>query len=319
MQYELFLIFRYFRDCTTDKAMSDQSSHDSDHESDPEFKMTRETYPVAQKSEQPTLEVAEEETSEYGRDSDGSESIGSQETIPFTQDLESNSRSSTESVIIEVVDTDEDKSLLMSNILDMKKGGSIPVARKSEQPTLEVAEEEPSVLFKGRDSDGRESIGSQETIPFVQDLESNARSSTESVIIEVVDTDEDRSIFLGNLLEAETEVTNPVAQMSIQSKLVVTVETPSVSGKSEVTSKRRDSGEYSSDQSHESVSRPLLDLQEMTYGRFIKVERDVNGRATIVHLYQDDIKYLNKDEKKDLAEQFLKVSSYSFILFLLSI
>ncbi|XP_069693273.1 uncharacterized protein [Periplaneta americana] len=62
---------------------------------------------------------------------------------------------------------------------------------------------------------------------------------------------------------------------------------------------------------HFSLPRPLPytqpGLEQLKYGRFIRIETYANGGATIVHMYQDEIDCLNKDEMEELAQEYFKV------------
>jgi hypothetical protein len=63
---------------------------------------------------------------------------------------------------------------------------------------------------------------------------------------------------------------------------------------------------------HFSLPRPLpytqSGLEQLKYGRFIRIETYANGGATIVHMYQDEIDCLNSDEMEELAQEYFKVS-----------
>ncbi|XP_066995273.2 uncharacterized protein [Anabrus simplex] len=62
---------------------------------------------------------------------------------------------------------------------------------------------------------------------------------------------------------------------------------------------------------HYSLPRPMPyfqpGLEHLKYGRFIRIETYANGGATIVHMYQDEIDCLNKDEMEELAQEYFKV------------
>ena len=62
---------------------------------------------------------------------------------------------------------------------------------------------------------------------------------------------------------------------------------------------------------HFSLPRPLPYLQpgleHLKYGRFIRIETYANGGATLVHMYQDEIECLNKDQMEELADEYFKV------------
>lgn len=63
---------------------------------------------------------------------------------------------------------------------------------------------------------------------------------------------------------------------------------------------------------HFSLPRPLPytqpGLEQLKYGRFIRIETYANGGATIVHMYQDEIDCLNREEMEELAQEYFKVS-----------
>lgn len=63
---------------------------------------------------------------------------------------------------------------------------------------------------------------------------------------------------------------------------------------------------------HFSLPRPLPyirpGLEQLKYGRFIRIETYANGGATVVHIYQDEIDCLNKEEMEELAQEYFKVS-----------
>jgi hypothetical protein len=63
---------------------------------------------------------------------------------------------------------------------------------------------------------------------------------------------------------------------------------------------------------HFSLPRPLPyirpGLEQFKYGRFIRIETYANGGATVVHMYQDEIHCLNKEEMEELAQEYFKVS-----------
>ncbi|KAJ9584819.1 hypothetical protein L9F63_020840, partial [Diploptera punctata] len=62
---------------------------------------------------------------------------------------------------------------------------------------------------------------------------------------------------------------------------------------------------------HFSLPRPLpytqSGLEQLKYGKFIRIETYANGGATVVHMYQDEIDCLNKDEMEELAQEYFKV------------
>lgn len=62
---------------------------------------------------------------------------------------------------------------------------------------------------------------------------------------------------------------------------------------------------------HFSLPRPLPYLQpgleHLKYGRFIRIENYANGGATLVHMYQDEIECLTKDQMEELADEYFKV------------
>lgn len=63
---------------------------------------------------------------------------------------------------------------------------------------------------------------------------------------------------------------------------------------------------------HYSLPRPfpisLTGVENLKYGRFIRIETYPNGGASVVHMYQDEIDCLNKTEMDELAKEFFKVS-----------
>lgn len=63
---------------------------------------------------------------------------------------------------------------------------------------------------------------------------------------------------------------------------------------------------------HFSLPRPLPYtqpcLEQLKYGRFIRIETYANGGATVVHMYQDEIDCLNKEEMDELVQEYFKVS-----------
>jgi len=71
---------------------------------------------------------------------------------------------------------------------------------------------------------------------------------------------------------------------------------------------------------HFSLPRPLPYtqpcLEQLKYGRFIRIETYANGGATVVHMYQDEIDCLNKEEMEELAQEYFKVCvQYTAYLF----
>lgn len=50
-------------------------------------------------------------------------------------------------------------------------------------------------------------------------------------------------------------------------------------------------------------------LEGLKYKRFINIETYPNGGATVVHMYQDEIDTLTKEQVEELAQEFFKVSS----------
>lgn len=62
---------------------------------------------------------------------------------------------------------------------------------------------------------------------------------------------------------------------------------------------------------HFSLPRPLPynrhGLELLKYGRFIRIETYANGGATVVHMYQDEIDGLNKEEMEELVQEYFKV------------
>lgn len=48
-------------------------------------------------------------------------------------------------------------------------------------------------------------------------------------------------------------------------------------------------------------------LEQLKYGRFIRIETYANGGATVVHMYQDEIDCLNKEEMEELVQEYFKV------------
>lgn len=71
---------------------------------------------------------------------------------------------------------------------------------------------------------------------------------------------------------------------------------------------------------HFSLPRPLpytqSGLEQLKYGRFIRIETYANGGATVVHMYQDEIDCLNSEEMEELAQEYFKVSvQYGIYLF----
>ncbi|CAG2052914.1 unnamed protein product [Timema podura] len=61
---------------------------------------------------------------------------------------------------------------------------------------------------------------------------------------------------------------------------------------------------------HYVLPRPLPYSQsgheQLKYSRFIRIETYPNGGASIVHMYQDEIDVLSKEEMEELAEEFFK-------------
>jgi len=71
---------------------------------------------------------------------------------------------------------------------------------------------------------------------------------------------------------------------------------------------------------HFSLPRPLPYtqpcLEQLKYGRFIRIETYANGGATVVHMYQDEIDCLNKEEMEELVQEYFKVCvQYTAYLF----
>jgi len=71
---------------------------------------------------------------------------------------------------------------------------------------------------------------------------------------------------------------------------------------------------------HFSLPRPLPYtqpcLEQLKYGRFIRIETYANGGATVVHMYQDEIDCLNKEEMEELVQEYFKVRvQYTAYLF----
>ncbi|XP_021915148.1 uncharacterized protein LOC110827618 isoform X2 [Zootermopsis nevadensis] len=62
---------------------------------------------------------------------------------------------------------------------------------------------------------------------------------------------------------------------------------------------------------HFSLPRPLPltqpGLEQLKYGRFIRIETYANGGATVVHMYQDEIDCLSNEEMEELAQEYFKV------------
>nr|CAD7398883.1 unnamed protein product [Timema poppensis] len=62
---------------------------------------------------------------------------------------------------------------------------------------------------------------------------------------------------------------------------------------------------------HYVLPRPLpysqSGLEQLKYSRFIRIETYPNGGASIVHMYQDEIDVLSKEEMEELAVEFFKV------------
>lgn len=50
-------------------------------------------------------------------------------------------------------------------------------------------------------------------------------------------------------------------------------------------------------------------LESLKYKKFINIETYPNGGATVVHMYQDEIDTLTKEQVEELAQEFFKVSS----------
>ena len=78
---------------------------------------------------------------------------------------------------------------------------------------------------------------------------------------------------------------------------------------------------------HFSLPRPLPYtqpcLEQLKFGRFIRIETYANGGATVVHMYQDEIDCLNKEEMEELVQEYFKVrvqyTPYFFVTVLLSL
>lgn len=70
---------------------------------------------------------------------------------------------------------------------------------------------------------------------------------------------------------------------------------------------------------HFSLPRPLPyirpGLEQLKYGRFIRIETYANGGATVVHMYQDEIDCLNKEEMEELTQEYFKVSVQHSVCF----
>ncbi|XP_071449227.1 uncharacterized protein [Hetaerina americana] len=60
-----------------------------------------------------------------------------------------------------------------------------------------------------------------------------------------------------------------------------------------------------------SLPKPLsyssTGLEHLKYGRFIHIETYPNGGASVVHMYQEEIDVLNKEQMAELAEEYFKV------------
>ncbi|XP_049807020.1 uncharacterized protein LOC126249409 [Schistocerca nitens] len=62
---------------------------------------------------------------------------------------------------------------------------------------------------------------------------------------------------------------------------------------------------------HYSLPRPpscsQCGVDNLKYGKFIRIETYANGGATVVHMYQDEIDCLSKSEMEELAKEYFKV------------
>ncbi|XP_046407074.1 uncharacterized protein LOC124171800 [Ischnura elegans] len=66
-----------------------------------------------------------------------------------------------------------------------------------------------------------------------------------------------------------------------------------------------------SETKHLPLPKPLCfsssGLEHLKYGRFIHIETYPNGGASVVHMYQEEIDFLNKEQMAELAEEYFKV------------
>ncbi|KAK7078247.1 hypothetical protein SK128_014929 [Halocaridina rubra] len=69
---------------------------------------------------------------------------------------------------------------------------------------------------------------------------------------------------------------------------------------------------------HISLPRPPSNgkpgLEKYKYGQYMHVETYANGDATVVHMYQDEINHLSREEQEELAVEFLDVS-FTFVCY----